>query len=93
MTAMVHSGCLSSPRPRHESLRQAILNGAALLHPERCVLFFSIHAQIDSINMPITDPKLGFIGAGMMSSAMINGVIAAKVRRLRLLCTVGRYAF
>lgn len=30
--------------------------------------------------MPVSDPKLGFIGAGMMSSAMINGIIAAKVR-------------
>lgn len=30
--------------------------------------------------MPADNPKLGFIGAGMMSSAMINGIIAAKVR-------------
>ncbi|CAM9342325.1 unnamed protein product [Ectocarpus sp. 13 AM-2016] len=29
--------------------------------------------------MPASNPKLGFIGAGMMSSAMINGIIAAKV--------------
>lgn len=29
--------------------------------------------------MPATNPKLGFIGAGMMASAMINGIIAAKV--------------
>eukprot|EP00904_Undaria_pinnatifida_P009007 jgi/Undpi1/5236/HiC_scaffold_2.g00517.m1 len=31
--------------------------------------------------MPATNPKLGFIGAGMMSSAMINGIIAAKVTK------------
>ncbi|CAM9296014.1 unnamed protein product [Hapterophycus canaliculatus] len=31
--------------------------------------------------MPASDPKLGFIGAGMMSSAMINGIIAAKVTK------------
>eukprot|EP00903_Cladosiphon_okamuranus_P012498 g11703.t1 len=31
--------------------------------------------------MAATNPKLGFIGAGMMSSAMINGIIAAKVTK------------
>lgn len=31
--------------------------------------------------MPVTNPKLGFIGAGMMSSAMINGIIVAKVTK------------
>lgn len=29
--------------------------------------------------MPLSEPKLAFIGAGMMASAMINGIIAAKV--------------
>lgn len=29
--------------------------------------------------MPVVDPKLGFIGAGMMASALINGIVAAKV--------------
>ncbi|CAM9758880.1 unnamed protein product [Ascophyllum nodosum] len=28
--------------------------------------------------MPAENPKLGFVGAGMMASAMINGIIAAK---------------
>lgn len=30
-------------------------------------------------NMPVVNLKLGFIGAGMMASAMINAIIAAKV--------------
>lgn len=29
-------------------------------------------------------PKLGFIGAGMMATAMINGIVAAKVNRFLL---------
>lgn len=42
-----------------------------------------IKQQIALNIMPstMTNPKLGFIGAGMMSSAMINGIIAAKVDR------------
>lgn len=47
----------------------------------RCSICFQIRT------MPVTNPKLGFIGAGMMSSAMINGIIAAKVRR------EGRYTY
>ena len=43
--------------------------------------FFQIRTVMTS-----TNPKLGFIGAGMMSSAMINGIIAAKVRCERLVC-------
>ena len=34
--------------------------------------------------MPAENPKLGFVGAGMMASAMINGIIAAKVQVLYL---------
>ena len=46
-----------------------------------------IDQEIQLSIMPATNPKLGFIGAGMMSSAMINGIIAAKV----FIRTVGEY--
>lgn len=43
----------------------------------------SVTARSEAIQedtMPAAEnPKVGFIGAGMMASAMINGIIAAKV--------------
>lgn len=45
----------------------------------------AINAQISDSTvstMPSADPKLAFIGAGMMATAMINGIITAKVCKL-----------